>query len=124
MTGTNLQLPPLTMPEPSRVHVREGGNSMPTETRDLLRSAYRRIRAVDAQIKALNGEKSTTYDALRAAGLDPALVKKMLARSTLSPDQLKARDEREETLRLYLAVVEDLVAEEQAAAAAEPDAAD
>lgn len=110
------------MDTPSRVHAHEAGphprdhNLLTTDQADILRSSVRRIRGIQRQVDGLNKEKSAVYDAIRTAGIDPALVRRVVYRLTLSAEEIAAQDDRQVMLTALWSAVADLRDEEQPAA--------
>lgn len=86
----------------------EGDNLVPAAHRDLLRSTVQRIRAERATIAAANAAIADAYRSLRGAGLNPGIVKKVVNRLELTREERALLEERDELLRIYWDVVEDL----------------
>jgi uncharacterized protein (UPF0335 family) len=107
---TSLPLPDGTT-DATRAPAREGDNRVDPTSRDLLRSAVQRIRAQRAIIDDANTAISDTYRTLRAAGLNPGIVKKVVNRLGMTREERVELEERDELLRLYWQAVEDLTAE-------------
>ena len=116
-------------------HVRDdapagiGHNGLTDEQAEVMRSAIRSVRSIQRRIDRLNRDKSAVYTALKGFGLDPALVRKIAYRLTLSQTDLKAIQERDEQLAALWSAAEVLQAEfaaedEAERAAADTDAAD
>lgn len=92
---------PALSPQPAKKGA-PGDNSMNAPdgavAADVLRSAVRRIHALDADIAALNKRKSDVYQEMKAQGFDGGLVRRVVKEAKVDP---LAREEREKLFRLY-----------------------
>jgi len=107
-------------------HVREeapppsGHNRFSPAQVDAARQGIRRIRSLQRQIDQLNKDKQGVYAALRDLDIEPALIRKVAYRLTLSKAEVQAVQERDEQLvALWLAtrdLQDEFAAEDEAEA--------
>ena len=77
-------------------------DSIDSVAADLIRSIVDRVERLESEIRDRNEDKSAVYQEAKSAGLDPRIIKKVVAIRRQDRDK---RIEEETVLGLYLAAV-------------------
>ena len=90
------------MTSPRNTDTPASTDSIDTVAADLIRSIVDRVERLESEIRDRNEDKSAVYQEAKSAGLDPRIIKKVVAIRRQDRDK---RIEEETVLGLYLAAV-------------------